>query len=316
MRTSYVAYGLQFDSFALPGMTPQTARGLPALELRRCTPGELDSRWSGPNQSSVWRGRVGDGTRLLIEGGKRGDVLFTYGARARYRLDRAGEKLQCAPREEGLRWRQVLLARILPNVAIARGYEALHASAVESPAGVVAIAAPSGTGKTTLALELTRRDWPLVTDDVLVLEDGPEGVFAHPGPPHANVADSRLSEEVCAEIGLSLAIHAGERWVALRVCALEARPVCAVCLLRRGPGLRLEARPLSGGQLPLLPHMLGLRGDASRERRRFSTYANLAAGASLLELTCSPTDGPAAVAEVLERAIMGSPVLASGRATS
>jgi hypothetical protein len=257
---------------------------------------------------------VGDRTQLVIERGELGDILFTYGARARYRLDGAGEELHCAPWEEGLRWQQVLLGRILPNVAIARGYEALHASAVESPDGVVAIAAPSGMGKTTLALELTRRDWPLVTDDVLVLEDGLERVVAHPGPPHMNVADSQLNEGICREIGLPLAKHAGERWVALETCAREARPVCAVCLLRRGPGLPLRARPLSRGHLPLLPHMLGLRGDVSRERRRFSAYANLATGASLLELTCSAADSPATLAEVLEQAVMGAPVLASGGA--
>ena len=306
MRTPYVAYGLQLDSFPLPGMTPHTARGLPALALERCAPEELDALWGGPDGPPLWRGAVGDGTALAIERGVGGDTLFTYGARARYRLDPAQRTLQCAPSEEGLHWQQALLGRVLPNVSLARGYEALHASAVESPAGVVAIAAPSGMGKTTLALELSRRDWPLVTDDVLALEDGPEQVLAHPGPPHMNVASSQLSEQACGEIGTTLGVLAGERWIAVRAPSRTPRPVRVVCLLERAPHLSLDAQPLLGGQLPLVPYMLGLKGDAVRERRRFSAYANLAGEADLLRLTCSPSDLPAAVADLLEQAVMGS----------
>jgi hypothetical protein len=314
MRTPYVAYGLQLHSFPLPGMTPQTAPKLPALAIERCSAQELDRHWSGPDGQPPWQGRVGDGTALTIERGEHGDTLFTYGARARYLLDPSRRALRCAPSEEGLHWQQTLLGRVLPNVSLACGYEALHASAVESPAGVIALAAPSGMGKTTLALELTRRGWPLVTDDVLILEDGPEQVRAHPGSPHMNVATGQLSDGTSAEIGRTLGILAGERWVAARAPSRAPQPMRAVCLLERGAHLSLGAQPLPAGPLPLVPHMLGLKGDAERERRRFSAYANLASGASLLRLTCSTGDRPAALADVLERELAGYPAAAVGGA--
>ncbi len=314
MRTPYVAYGLQLHSFQLPGMTPQTAPELPALAIERCPAEELDHHWSGPDGQPPWRGRVGEGTALTIERGEHGDTLFTYGARARYRLDPSQCMLECAPLEEGLHWQQTLLGRVLPNVSLARGYEALHASAVESPAGVIAIAAPSGMGKTTLALELTRRGWPLVTDDVLILEDGPERVRAHPGSPHMNVGTDRSSEGTSAEIGRTLGILAGERWVAVRAPSRAPKPVRAVCLLERGAHLSLDAQPLPAGPLPLIPYMLGLKGDAARERRRFSTYANLAGGATLLRLTCSSGDRPTALADLLEQELAGRSAAAVGGA--
>jgi hypothetical protein len=307
MRTSYVAYGLQLDSFPLPGMTSNAAPGLPALAIERCFPEELDMHWSGAAGPPVWRGSVGDGTPLAIERGAWGDTLFTYGARARYLLDAARGTLRCAPAQDGLHWQQTLLARVLPNVAIECGYEALHASAVESPVGVVAIAAPSGMGKTTLAIELTRRGWPLVTDDVLVLEDKPQCIRAHPGAPHMNLAGG-LSEQAP---GATLGIVAGERWIAARNPCRGPSTLRAVCLLERGERLSLEAQPLPAGPLPLIPHMLGLRGDAARERRRFCTYATLAGSASLLRLTGSPSDPPGALADLIERELFTQPTVAT-----
>jgi hypothetical protein len=57
---------------------------------------------------------------------------------------------------------------VLPVALLGRGFEALHASAVEGPDGVVALCASSGTGKSTLALALAgggRAHW---ADDTVV----------------------------------------------------------------------------------------------------------------------------------------------------
>jgi hypothetical protein len=53
------------------------------------------------------------------------------------------------------RIRDSFLRGVLPVVLLGRGFEALHASAVEGPHGVVALCATSGTGKSTLALALS-----------------------------------------------------------------------------------------------------------------------------------------------------------------
>jgi hypothetical protein len=324
MHTSYVAYGLQLScSFPLPGMRPQTTEGLPRLTIELISPQELDSCWSGADGPAQWRGTLGDGSSLTLHQGVGGDTLFTNGRRARYRLDSTSNTLQCAPWREGQSWQQTLLGRILPNLSIIAGYEALHASAVESPVGVVAVAAPSGMGKTTLALELMRRGWPLVADDVLTLAGGAAlggaalggaalagesplvggsgGVQAHPGTPHMNVAPIQF--DLAREISTTLGILGGEHWVAARTTATGARPLRLVCMLTRAPNLSLEARVLPASPLPLTPYMLGLKADSERERRRFALYAELASSATLLRLSSGTNESQASLADQIEQVL-------------
>jgi hypothetical protein len=59
---------------------------------------------------------------------------------------------------------------ILPLALQAQGHEALHASAVRTSAGVVALCAVAGTGKSTLACALSRRGHRLWADDAVCLE--------------------------------------------------------------------------------------------------------------------------------------------------
>lgn len=304
MKTRYVAYGLALcSSFRLPGMVPTGAERLPALALELVTPSELEAAWSGPDGALAWRGRLGDGSELTIERGVAGDHLFTNGDRAWFRLDSSGRSLTCAPRRSGLGWQRTLLTKVLSSISVMRGYEALHASAVDSPWGAVAVAAPTGMGKTTLALELMRRGWPLLTDDVLALAAAPEGVMALPGTPHMNVAATPPDGLAADEIGPTLGILAGERWVPASRTAREACPVRAICLLERGQGLSLDVRVLPPNPLPLAPYILGLPGDVERERRRFELYADLMGSATLMRLTCDVTVRPLDLADLIEQAL-------------
>jgi hypothetical protein len=316
MRTTYVAYGLQLHScFPLPGMSARSIAGLPSLSIEHLTPPELEGTWSGSTGSAEWRGVLGDGCSLTIERGLDGDLLFTYADRARFRLDAAKGTLECAPSEAGMHWQQALLGRILPNVALECGYEALHASAVESPEGVVAVAAPSGTGKTTLATELMRRGWPLFTDDVLVLAAGDDGPCAHAGAPLMNIATSQFDDDECKAIGTTLTVLSGERWVAAANAGEGNRRVRMVCLFERGPDLAMDLQRLPASHLPLAPYMLGLPGDSERERNRFSLYADLMCSAELVKVTCATDDSPAQLADRLQSALRSTALVAAGDAS-
>jgi hypothetical protein len=72
----------------------------------------------------------------------------------------------------------------MPLVINLRGGEALHASAVLTPHGIIAFSGPAGSGKSTIAGSLLKAGFPLMSDDCLVLieKDGKiHGVVAYPG---------------------------------------------------------------------------------------------------------------------------------------
>jgi len=304
MNEGYVAYGLSLrSSFPLPGMAREHLKGPPSLDLALETPAQLEAAWSGPAGQSPWRGQLGDGQVLTIEWGIDGDLRFGYGDRACFRLGPAGDRLGCAPRNVTcLDWQRVLVNRVLPNVSIAHGNEALHACAVETGRGVVAIAAPSGTGKSTLAGELMRRGQPLFADDVLILSRASGVVEALAATPHMNISADAGD---CGDLGETLAEIAGESWLAVQAPSSGGRKLAAVVIFERGPGLALEAKPLPPSPLALAPYMLGLPDDEGRDASRFALYADLAESAGLIALTGGPGDRPAALADALE-AVLGS----------
>ena len=282
---SFTAFGLRIGAgFSVPGAhtADGDAPGLPWVSLRLETPRQLEDRWSGAAEEGAWRGRLGDGKALTIEWGRERDLLFRYGDRAWFLLGAGRCHLGCAPADpDALAWRRVLLNRILPNVAIAHDYEALHASAVLTDLGVVAVAAPSGTGKSTLARELERLGWPLVADDTVVLGRAGKAVEAHP---------------------------------AVGVEAVGPGPVGAVFLLERVSGLPLQASTVDPNPLALAPFMLGLPDDEGRDRARFELYADLVAGGCrIIRLTANTAHSPGDLADTLEQALrLESPVLSGG----
>jgi hypothetical protein len=88
-------------------------------------------------------------------------------------------------------WQRFLVGRVLPWTALLRGREVFHASAVQIGGRAAAIVAPTGRGKSSIALRLLLRGAGFITDDVLALEQTPNGIRAHPG---ANIIAIRDSE--------------------------------------------------------------------------------------------------------------------------
>lgn len=315
MEMLYVAYGLGLaSSFPLPGMRalPHSGDGFPSLELRLLNGAELEDAWSGTTEPPVWRGRQGDGRELVIERGKAGDLLFSYGDLARFRLNQDMRQLDCAPRDRGLDWQRVLISKVIPSISVMRGYEALHAAAVDSPDGVIAIMAPSGWGKSTLALELLRRGWPLFADDVLTLSAVDGVVSAHPGTSHMNLAYDHPATIDSQTLGETLGVLDGERWLVAEGAARQSRPVSTLCLLERAPGLSLEIQILQSSPLLLAPYMLGLSSDLRRERNRFDLYADLTAAARVVRLTAGLEHRPDQLADILQQSRVRKPQLISG----
>jgi hypothetical protein len=309
MEATYIAFGLQLRSnLPLPGMRPRDAAGLPSVTVELVEPDRLEASWSGGTGGRAWRGQLGDGTELTIERGRAGDLRIANGDRAVFRLDRDGTRLLCAPRDpEELAWKRLLLSRVLPLASLRHGNEALHASAVQSPRGVVAIAAGSTGGKSTLAAELVARGWPHFTDDVLVLQAGADGPLAHPGTPHTTLSTggAGIAPEL---LGETLDVWDGEAWTAVSASALSPREVAAVVLLDRGPGPGSALRRLPASPLTLAPHMLGLPDEEEAEAGRFALYSDLAENVPFLQLQADERVPPEELADQVERALRPDPV--------
>jgi hypothetical protein len=87
----------------------------------------------------------------------------------------------------------LLLNQVIPLVINLKGGEALHASAVLSPKGVIAFAGPGGSGKSTLAGSLINGGCSLISDDCLVLREKDEGIYGIPAYPGLRLWDDSLS---------------------------------------------------------------------------------------------------------------------------
>src|ERR1700751_1980558 len=247
----YVAYGLQLrSSFLLPGMQPAASPDLPVLTIVPSTRVAMGRAWSGPSRLARWRGDLRDGRSLTIERGTAGDTLFTYGSLGLFHLDLSLGRLLCVP-EATAGWQRVLIGKVLSHVSLMFGYEALHASVIDSPDGVVGFVGPSGAGKSTLARELMGHGWRFFADDVMTLAADPTGVYAHPATPHMTVTGSATPDSDRLEGFATLARGPDERWLRVERATREPRPVRMLCLLERGPQLALGAEQLPANPLPL-----------------------------------------------------------------
>jgi hypothetical protein len=239
-----------------------------------------------------------DGCPYAMLEGSAGDLLLHYGSRALFHLSADRLVLRCAVADGPDRsWQRVLLDTVLWTTSHVRGFELLHVSAVETTAGVIAFAAPSGGGKTSIAAEFLRRGGRLFCDDILAIDDAGGRVVGHPGPPLMNLPSTfdvdRLEQiEVIAEFG-------DERWAQVGPGSGHAQTLAAVVMLHRAPGERLECEPLDPTTLTLLPHAIGFPHLTERARRRFELVSALATQTSVVRLAADPAVPASVLAELL-----------------
>jgi len=120
-----------------------------------------------------------------------------------------------------------LIGVVLPHALHHAGAWCLHASAVQTPSGVIAFVAPRGTGKSTIATACLQAGCALVADDVVVLWPSPQGASVTPtGLP------IRLASETAKSVGA--AGSTADEWGKVRVggqSATAEAPLAAVYLL-------------------------------------------------------------------------------------
>jgi hypothetical protein len=260
---------------------------------------EIERRWDGAAASTVWATRFPDGEQVEVAYDGAGTHLIVYGDRATFLM--TGAEVLCAPAEPAdPAWQRFLLDTVLHWVALAAGYGALHAAAVERHGAVVALLAASGGGKSTLLAELVRRGNRFFADDITIIERTTGGPLAHPGPAVANLA---LGGTVAPEaLGTPIAQLEDEAWVAVREPARAPAPLGAVVLLERRPGAVAAVTPLDASPLDLILHSLHL-SHLYDEGRRFQVLSDVVSSVPLLRLTAALEVTPAVLAEMTETAV-------------
>ncbi len=313
-RAGLRAFGLGLRvNMPPPGAWVAAPLAEPILHLRTASAEEIAEHWSGLDAIG-WEGTI-DGAPFVVERGLAGDHRFVHGARpdrggapaagtlAVHHLSATAGVLRCAPADPAEEsWWRVVLDSALFTVALLRGYEALHAGAIATPGGAIAIAATTGGGKSTLLNELLNDGWALMTDDVLVLESRSEGApLAHPGAPLMTVpaSTSPLPGEPIASVG-------EERWVAVRAHR-EAIPLGALVVLNRGPGLATSLHSARDPLAVLIRSLLRFPRVPERERTRFEMAGAIAAHVPIWELSADPSVTPGTLAGMLRAELIGAP---------
>ena len=192
------AFGLSITSaFSLPGLDPGERPGGP-----RPLAIELAPRLESGVGERVHEWRDADGVPALVIDADEGSFRFDVRDTGRFELSADGTRALCAPAPgAGFLWRRYLLGQVIPFAALLQGLEVFHASAVELDGAVVALAAGSGLGKSTLALNLHLGGARFVTDDVLAVELHGDEPLVHPGPGVAKVRRAASELVDCARLG-------------------------------------------------------------------------------------------------------------------
>ncbi|HEY4812123.1 MAG TPA: hypothetical protein VIH71_13800 [Solirubrobacteraceae bacterium] len=281
------------------------------LEIRRVEAEATEQAWSGLREIG-WEGVI-DGAPFVVERGIAGDHRFVHGSppdrrgaptvdtRAIHHLCASASVLRCTPTEPAdPRWWRVVLDSVLFTVALLRGYEALHAGALATPGGVIAITAATGGGKSTLVTELIGRRLSLMADDVLVLEPrGSEAPLAYPAPPLMTVPAAKvamLSNVACAPE--TICPIGGERWVAVPVHQ-DPLPLKALIVLNRRAESKVSLARIERPLAPLLDSLMGFPRTPERQQTRFELASAIAATTGLWRLTGALDTPPSMLADTL-----------------
>jgi hypothetical protein len=317
---------------------PAGEASLPSLEIRSYVSTQaIEDSWSGL-QEIGWEGVI-DGAPFVVERGIAGDHRFVHGThpdgvravdhlspadgvRAVHHLSADASVLQCAPADPvDSSWWRVVLDSVLFTVALLQGYEALHAGAVATPDGVIAITAASGGGKSTLLSELLGRGLALMADDVLVLAgrggmgearggmgEGRGGTheargidfslspLSYPAPPLMTVPKTRLS--MLGEGNLIISSLEDEHWIAVPVYP-EPLPLKTLVVLDRQPGLQLSLKKIEDPLAPLMGSLMNFPRTPERQRTRFELAGTLASQTTLWRLTADVDTPPDVLADTL-----------------
>jgi len=180
---------------------------------------------------------------------------------------------------------------VLPMALQVRGMEVLHASAVLTQHGVVALCANSGTGKSTIAFGLGKRGYSLWADDTVVFEAAGSHLRSVPVPCQSYLLPDAAAH-ICDDRPSGTSQVNGTNPARVQD---DPMPLSAVIVLQRlqaaSHAVAVEAVRL----LPLqafpavLPYAVCFSpGEVERKRSMMATYLELSARVPVFEIRFRP----------------------------
>jgi hypothetical protein len=304
LRSHAFGIDVRFD-FVAPGLPAGAPpEELPATRLELVPRAEIDAEWrpAAPERLLEEEFENSRATRTIDR-----DAAVGYRLYARYfglaLISPGGERARCAPPGVAAwRWQRFLVGRVLPWVALLRGREVFHASAVRVGDRAIAFVGATGGGKTSLALRMVMRGAGFVTDDVLALDPRPDGrVLAWPG---ASILAVRPAEKAAlargqlARVGQVLGTS-GKTYVALDREA-GPLPLGALYFLTPAPrgGTRIEAGGVDARAL-LGSSFVSSVATPERLARLLDVSARVSAGVPMFRAQVDPAEGAEALAAAI-----------------
>jgi hypothetical protein len=197
---------------------------------------------------------------------------------------------------------------VLPMALQVGGREVLHASAVRTSRGVLALCGVSEAGKSTIAFGLSRRGHQLWADDAVAFEISSGEAMVHSLP-----FGIRLRHEPAEWFGMDAAAPP------TTTEPLETAPLAAICVLRRRDDatLPVAVRRISsaGAFAAVLAHAYCFTlQDLERKRRMMNHYLGLVATVPIFDV-CFETGlaNVPAILDAIEQA-SGENAMPTGRA--
>lgn len=180
----YKAFGLEIQSeIELPGMIPGSGNSDIRIVLGKVDPYlVLGAEVEGPN--------------YLVKGD---DVYLWWDDIGKVRI-REGKQVTVEPVADIYCYDEVniipsILGPVMAFLLYQRGFLVLHGSSVKVWGEAVAFLGHRGNGKSTTAIHLYTKGYPLVADDILAIKFDDDGFpMVHPGYPHVRLGEDSYNQ--------------------------------------------------------------------------------------------------------------------------
>jgi hypothetical protein len=237
-----------------------------------------------------------DGHRCLLTLGDKGKVLVENGREV---------IIEPAEGADPTDTRAVIMGPIQAVIWHQRGLVPLHASAISMNGRAVALAGPSGVGKSTLAAAFSTRGYAVLSDDICIV-DTRNGATVLPSTPRLRLWRQALDHFGFPPDGLPRALSRSEKYlIEGNWAGAEQQQLAAVILLSRGAYREVAVRALRGwrsfSSLQGVVHMFGLAHSLGLDAAIFAALGKMfGAGVTVWEL--SLPDDLACLDQAVEKA--------------